>query len=158
MPNSLPRVGDVSPYFTLTSDADEAITLSQYRGVANVVLYFYPKSDTPGCTLEACNFRDNYTALIEAGSVILGVSPDPVKKQAKFVEKHALPFPILADPDHSVAECYGLWKEKSFMGRKYMGVERTTFIIDKEGVVREVFEKVKVAGHSEEVLAALKSL
>jgi peroxiredoxin Q/BCP len=121
------------------------------------VLYFYPRADTPGCTKEACAFRDDYSAYEEAGVVILGVSPDTVKKQAKFKEKWDLPFPLIADPDHAIADAYGVWGPKKFMGREYEGVHRTTFIIDKKGNIKKVFENVKPAEHSQEILAVMQS-
>jgi peroxiredoxin Q/BCP len=130
------------------------VSLSDYRG-KDIVLYFYPKADTPGCTKEACAFRDDYSAYEKAGVTILGVSPDSVKAQAKFKEKYGLPFSLLADEDHAISNRYGVWGLKKFMGREYEGVFRTTFLIDKEGMIREVFEKVKPAEHSQEILAAL---
>ena len=121
------------------------------------MLYFYPKDDTPGCTTEACKFRDDYSAYQEAGVVILGVSPDSPKSHAKFKAKYQLPFTLLADEDHKVCEMYGVWGRKKFMGREYDGVLRTTFLIGEDGVIKKVFEDVKPADHSAEVLAALKS-
>jgi peroxiredoxin Q/BCP len=158
MAEERPEVGAVAPDFTLMDQSGNPVTLSSFRGKSTVVLYFYPKADTPGCTVEACGFRDASTAYTEAGAVVLGVSPDTVKKQAKFAEKHQLGFQLLADEGHAVAEAYGVWKEKTFMGKKYMGVERVTFLIDKQGVIRRVFPKVTPAGHAEEVLTAVKSL
>jgi peroxiredoxin Q/BCP len=144
----------MAPDFELQDDQGKLVKLSDYRGKI-VVLYFYPRADTPGCTKEACAFRDDYTAYEDRGVVILGASPDTVDKQAKFKEKFGLPFPLLADPDHKLAEKYGVWGLKKFMGRESMGVLRTTFLIDGQGKVIEVFEKVRPAEHSAEILAAL---
>jgi peroxiredoxin Q/BCP len=145
-----------APEFSLKDDTGKTVSLSDFRG-RPVILYFYPKDDTPGCTTEACAFRDDYSAYQEAGALILGVSPDSVKSHVKFKEKFGLPFPLLADEDHKVCELYGAWGPKKFMGREYDGVLRTTFIIDAEGNIARVFENVKPAGHSAEILAALKS-
>ena len=131
--------------------------LSDFKGKA-VVLYFYPKDDTPGCTQEACDFRDEYSALKKAGAVVLGVSPDDAKSHGKFAGKFKLPFPLLADTDHSVALAYGAWAEKSMYGRKYMGIVRSTFLIGPDGAVARVWPKVKVKGHVEEVREALGAL
>ncbi|MFZ5625619.1 MAG: thioredoxin-dependent thiol peroxidase [Gemmatimonadota bacterium] len=147
--------GTKAPAFTLKSDAGETVSLSDFKG-KKVVLYFYPKDDTPGCTTEACELRDNWRAIQQAGAVVLGISPDGVQSHQKFKARHDLPFPLLADEDHKVAEAYGAWGEKSMYGRKYQGILRTTFIIDESGEVRRVFEKVKPKGHAAEVLAALK--
>jgi peroxiredoxin Q/BCP len=146
--------GDPAPDFTLRSDADEDVTLSSLRGKP-VVLYFYPKDDTPGCTAQACGIRDSYREFEQAGAIVLGVSPDGVAKHVKFREKYDLPFTLLADPDHEVAERYGVWGEKKYMGRAYMGVSRTTFVIDAGGTVAKVFENVKPATHADDVLSAL---
>jgi peroxiredoxin Q/BCP len=146
--------GSKAPDFTLATDSGEKLKLSTLKG-KNVVLYFYPKSDTPGCTTEACEFRDQNAAYAKADTVVLGVSPDPVKAQAKFRTKFDLPFTLLADEEHAVAEKYGVWVEQGMYGKKYMGVERSTFIIDKEGKIAKIFPKVKPAGHAAEVLAAL---
>ena len=132
------------------------VTLAKLKG-SPVVLYFYPKDDTPGCTKEACAFRDAFTDYKKAGAVILGVSPDEPESHAKFAKKFDLPFTLLADPDHKVSEAYGVWKEKNMYGKKYMGVEHTTFVIDAKGIVRKVFPKVKVDGHSAAVLDAVKA-
>jgi peroxiredoxin Q/BCP len=148
------KPGTQAPDFVLQEDSGMERSLSQYRGQP-VVLYFYPKDDTPGCTKEACSFRDDYSAYQEAGVTILGVSPDSVKKHQKFREKYQLPFTLLADPDHKVCELYGAWGRKKFMGREYDGVLRTTFLISPEGVIIKVFENVKPAEHSAEVLDAL---
>lgn len=148
--------GSQAPEFTLLDDAGVEHRLADYRGQP-VVLYFYPKDDTPGCTTEACNFRDDYSQYQQAGVVILGVSPDSVKSHAKFKTKFSLPFPLLADEGHQVCEQYGVWGRKKFMGREYDGVFRTTFLIDAQGWVARVFENVKPDGHSQEILAALKA-
>lgn len=146
-----------APDFSLETDNGESLKLSSLKG-KNVVLYFYPKSDTPGCTTEACEFRDQNKAYTKADTVVLGVSPDPVKAQAKFRTKFDLPFKLLADTEHAVAEKYGVWVEKSMYGKKYMGVERSTFIINKQGKIARIFSKVKPAGHAAEVLAELANL
>jgi peroxiredoxin Q/BCP len=128
------------------------VKLSQFKGKKNVVLYFYPRDDTPGCTKEACGFRDHYPDLEETETVVLGVSTDTVASHEKFAGKFSLPFPLIADEDHSIAEKYGVWKEKSMYGRRYMGIERSTFVIDPDGKVAEIYDKVKVKGHVEDVL------
>ena len=143
-----------APDFELTDETGAVRKLSDFRGKP-VVLYFYPKDDTPGCTTEACNFRDDYSAYEKAGVMILGVSPDSVKSHVKFKEKFGLPFPLLADEEHQVCELYGVWALKKFMGREYLGVLRTTFLIDAGGQIVRVFENVKPAEHSAELLAAL---
>lgn len=152
MPNI--QEGQPAPDISLRTDAGDPFELSSLRG-KNVVLYFYPKADTPGCTKEACSFRDNSAKFSKGNTVIVGVSPDPERAQAKFKEKFGLPFTLLADTDHKAAEAYGVWKEKSMYGRKYMGIERTTFVIDPEGRIKKIFPKVRVEGHAEEVLAAI---
>src|SRR5579862_7126515 len=136
------REGDPAPDFTLRSDAGEEITLSSLRG-RPVVLYFYPKDDTPGCTAQACGIRDAYAEFEQAGAVVLGVSPDTEAKHVKFKEKYELPFTLLADPEHEVAERYGTWGEKRYMGRTYMGVSRSTFVIAPDGTIANVMEDVK---------------
>jgi len=146
--------GTPAPDFALTSDTGETIRLSGLRG-RPVVIYFYPKDDTPGCTTQACGIRDVYGEFERAGAVVLGISPDTEKSHGKFRDKYSLPFPLLADTDHSVADTYGVWTEKAFMGKKYMGVTRATFVVDAEGVVKKVFPKVKPATHADDVLAAL---
>jgi peroxiredoxin Q/BCP len=152
-----PAVGAEAPDFTLLTDAGEPLTLAALRG-RPVVLYFYPKDDTSGCTTEACEFRDLFPRFAEGDAVILGVSPDPVRSHVKFKAKYALPFTLLADTEHAVSEAYGTWQEKSMYGRKYMGVARTTFLVDRDGRIARVFEKVKPAGHAEEVAAAVAAL
>jgi peroxiredoxin Q/BCP len=146
--------GDQAPDFTLQSDAGTDVTLSSLRGHP-VVLYFYPRDDTPGCTKQACGIRDVYGELERAGAVVLGVSPDDERSHVKFKQKYDLPFTLLADTDHSVAEQYGVWGEKSFAGRKYMGVNRSTFVIGEDGTVKKVLHDVKPATHADDVLAAL---
>lgn len=146
--------GSKAPAFTLPTDDGSSVSLTDLAG-KKVVLYFYPKDDTSGCTLQACEFRDSWEAVQQAGAVVLGVSPDGVTSHQKFRDKFALPFALLADEDHAVAERYGVWGEKSMYGRKYFGILRTTFVIDEEGRIAHVFEKVKPEGHAAEVLAVL---
>lgn len=146
--------GKTAPDFTLPSDQDGDVTLSGLRG-RRVILYFYPKDDTSGCTTQACGLRDEMPRFEEVDAVVLGVSPDSVASHAKFRKKYDLNFPLLADEDHEVAEAYGVWKEKSMYGRKYMGIERSTFLIDEDGVVAEAWRKVKPKGHAELVAKAL---
>ncbi|MDQ2691046.1 MAG: thioredoxin-dependent thiol peroxidase [Chloroflexota bacterium] len=146
--------GISAPDFELLDDTNTPRKLSDFRG-QNVVLYFYPADDTPGCRKEACNFRDDYSAYEEAGVVILGVSPDDVKSHAKFKKKYQLPFPLLADPGHRVCDLYQVWGPKKFMGREYEGVLRTTYLIDGDGIILKVFEQVRPAEHSTEVLSTL---
>jgi peroxiredoxin Q/BCP len=148
------KQGDPAPDFEVQDDQGQAFQLSSLKG-KDVVLYFYPKADTPGCTKESCSFRDSISEFKKHGAVVLGVSPDTPSAQAKFKAKYELSFPLLADADHHVAEAYGVWKEKSMYGKAYMGVERTTFLIGKDGRIRKIFEKVKPEGHAEEVLATL---
>src|SRR5919204_2277615 len=146
--------GKPAPDFELTSDSGETIKLSSLRGKP-VVLYFYPKDDTPGCTTQACGIRDAYGEFERAGAVVLGVSPDDARSHVKFKSKYDLPFTLLADTDHSVAEQYGVWGEKSYRGRRYMGVSRSTFVIDSDGTVKKTIRNVKPATHADEALAAL---
>ena len=148
------KEGDTAPAIHLDTDSGEHFDLISLKG-QNVVLYFYPKADTPGCTKEACEFRDSSKKFTKANTVIVGISPDATKAQAKFKDKFDLPFTLLADVDHKVAEDYGVWKEKSMYGKKYMGVERTTFVIGPDGKIKKIFPKVSVDGHAEEVLAAI---
>jgi peroxiredoxin Q/BCP len=145
---------DPAPDFTLTADDGSTVRLSELRG-RKVILYFYPRADTPGCTVEACEFRDALPRIEEEGAVVLGISPDPVKDLAKFRDKYDLNFRLLADEDHQAAEEYGVWKEKSMFGKKYMGVERSTFVIDEEGRIARAFHQVKPQGHAAEVLQEL---
>jgi peroxiredoxin Q/BCP len=146
--------GVKAPDFSLAADDGTTVTLKALKG-RKVVLYFYPKDDTSGCTKEACGFRDRWSDVKQAGAIVLGVSPDAVTSHQKFKQKYQLPFPLLADPDHLVAEAYAAWGEKSMYGKKYKGILRTTFLIDGEGRIVRVFEKVKPEGHAAEVLAAL---
>lgn len=152
------KEGDKAPDFTLSSSDGGKVTLKDFKGKENVVLYFYPKDDTPGCTKEACSFRDQRKLFQAESAEIFGVSFDSVDSHKKFIGKYKLSFPLLADEDKTVAKKYGVYKEKSFMGKSYMGIERTTFVIDKDLKIRKIFPKVKVDGHTEEVLAAVKSL
>ncbi len=150
-------VGGLAPEFDLHTDSGERLSLRSLRG-KTVILYFYPKDDTPGCTTEACGFRDLFPRFSAGDAVILGVSPDSVASHVKFKQKFAIPFPLLADEDHAVAERYGVWVEKMTYGRKRMGIERTTFVIGPDGMVKRVFAKVKADGHAEEVASALADL
>jgi peroxiredoxin Q/BCP len=146
--------GKPAPTFTLPSDSGEDVSLEAMRGKP-VVLYFYPKDDTPGCTAQACGIRDASGEFGERGAIVLGVSPDSVRKHVKFRDKYELPFTLLADEDHAVAETYGVWVEKSFAGKRYMGVERSTFVIDADGNTAKVMRRVKPDTHADDVLAAL---
>ena len=150
----MPSEGDPAPDFALPSDDGRTIALKDLRG-KKVVLYFYPNDDTPGCTKEACSFRDNLARVTSKGAVVLGVSRDTLSSHGKFRDKYHLNFPLLADVDGRVTEAYGVWKEKSNYGRTYWGIERTTFLLDEKGVIARVWPKVKVEGHTDEVLAAL---
>ncbi len=147
------KEGATAPAFKTTNTDGESVSLKDLRG-QKVVLYFYPKDDTPGCTKEACSFRDAYAKFKKRGITILGVSPDSEKAHQKFTAKYKLPFTLLADTDHSIADAYGVYGEKKFMGRTYMGVHRTTFLIDEKGKIKKVFEKVKPEDHANEVLEA----
>jgi len=149
--------GDVAPDIRLETDAGEVFQLSSLTGKA-VVLYFYPRADTPGCTVEACEFRDAREELSKRNAVIVGVSPDPLEPQARFKTKYGLPFTLLCDVDKTAALAYGVWKEKNMYGRKVMGLERTTFLIGEDGRIRKIFNKVKPQGHGEQVLEALAAL
>ena len=148
------KEGDLAPAISLQTHANEPFELSSLQG-KNVILYFYPKADTPGCTKQACAFKESGPKFSAANTVIVGVSPDASKAQAKFRDKFDLPFTLLADVDHKAADDYGVWGEKSMYGKKYMGVDRVTFVIDPQGKIKKIFPKVKVDGHAEEVLAAL---
>lgn len=151
------KTGQKAPDFKLPDENGKLHKLSDYKG-KTVVLYFYPADDTPGCTLEACNFRDDYLKYKAAGAVILGVSPDDEQSHEKFKEKFSLPFPLLADVGHKVSEQYGVWAEKTMFGKKYMGVVRSTFLIDPQGKIAEIYSKVSVPKHSEKVLKAVEEL
>ncbi len=148
--------GDTAPEFTLAASGGDTISLDSLRG-QDVVLFFYPKDDTSGCTAEACGFRDRYGDLSSAQATVLGISPDPVTSHDHFAAKFSLPYPLLADTDHQVAEAYGTWKERSMYGKKFMGIERSTFLIDGEGKIKKVWRKVKPEGHADEVLEALRA-
>lgn len=145
------KTGDKAPDFTANDQNGNPVTLSDYRG-KKVVLYFYPKDNTPGCTAEACNLRDNYEELQKAGYVILGISKDSEKSHQKFIDKYELPFTLIADTEKEVHEKYGTWIEKSMYGRKYMGTARTTFVVDENGIIQEVIEKVKTKDHTAQIL------
>ena len=149
--------GEIAPDFTLQDDSGRTVRFSEYRG-RPVVLYFYPQDDTPGCTKEACSFRDRKAEIEARGAAVLGVSPDDVASHGAFRDKYSLNFPLLADEGHAVADRYGAWREKNMYGKKLMGVQRSTFLIDREGTVRKVWKRVSVDGHDEEVLAALGTL
>lgn len=155
---TLPKVGNLAPVFTLRNQDDEAISLKQFRDNKNVVLYFYPKAMTPGCTTQACGLRDVRAQYEALDTVVLGVSPDPVERLARFRDKHDLNFDLLADPDHAVAEKYGVWGLKKFMGREFMGIIRTTFIIGKDGRLLHILDKFKTKDHHDNVVALLKEL
>jgi peroxiredoxin Q/BCP len=148
------KVGDVAPKFSVMTSGGGKISLADFKG-QNVILYFYPKDDTPGCTKEACAFRDHFADFKKAGAAILGVSTDPVKSHDKFAEKFKLPFPLLADEDKKIVQAYGVWGEKSFMGRKYQGTFRVTFLIGSDGKIKKIWPEVKPEEHAAEVLAAL---
>jgi len=152
----IPQEGNKAPDFNMPSSTGANIALKDLKD-KNVVMYFYPKDDTPGCTVEACGLRDSFKEIEKLNAVILGVSPDSVKSHSKFITKFQLPFTLLADEDKKCAKDYGVWVEKSMYGKKYMGVARTTFIIDKNGKIAKVFEKVKPEGHNTEIINSLKS-
>ena len=151
------KVGDKAPAFSLPSSEGKNVALKDCKG-KNVVLYFYPKDDTPGCTKEACSFRDNLGRVRKNGAEVFGISADSIHAHEKFIEKYGLTFPLLSDENKEVIKAYGVWKEKSMYGRKYMGIERTTFIIDEKGKIAQIFPKVKVEGHTEEVIEKLTEL
>ena len=150
--------GNIAPDFNAASTTGQTIQLKNYRGQKNVVLYFYPKDDTPGCTVEACGFRDSSKAIEKQGAVVLGVSADRVSDHEKFIKKFNLPFPLLSDETKTMCQDYGVIAPKSMFGKKYLGIVRTTFVINKEGRIAKIFEKVKPPGHHDEVLAVLKTL
>jgi len=143
--------GDAAPGFSAKDQNGNEIKLSDFEG-KKVILYFYPKDDTPGCTAQACNLRDNYEAILNKGYVVLGVSVDNEKSHVKFIKKFDLPFPLLADTDHAIVESYGVWVEKSMYGRTYMGTARTTFVIDEKGVIEEIIQKVDTKNHTDQIL------
>jgi len=150
------KEGNAAPAFTAKNTNGETVRLKDLRG-QKVVLYFYPKDDTPGCTKQACSFRDAFADFKKLGIKVLGVSPDSEASHQKFTAKYKLPFALLADPDHAIADAYGVWGEKKFMGRTYMGVKRITFLIDEKGKIKKIFEKVKPGEHAAEVLEAFES-
>ncbi len=150
------KVGDQAPDFAALDQDGKPVKLSEFKG-RSVILYFYPKDDTTGCTKEACGFRDDFASFKKKGAVVLGVSPDPVKSHAKFVKKYSLPFTLVADEDKAIVEAYGVWGQKSFMGRKYMGVYRVTFLIGPDGKIKHIWPEVKPPEHAKEVLAALEA-
>ncbi|CAG4991125.1 Putative peroxiredoxin bcp [Dyadobacter sp. CECT 9275] len=145
------QVGDVAPDFTAKDQDGKEIKLSAFKG-KKVIMYFYPKDDTPGCTAQACNLRDNYDVLLQKGYVVLGVSVDSEKSHLKFIKKFNLPFPLIADTEHAIVEKYGVWVEKSMYGRTYMGTARTTFVLDEDGVITEIIEKVDTKDHTDQIL------
>jgi peroxiredoxin Q/BCP len=147
-------VGAAAPAFSAPDQAGTIVSLSDFKGKM-VILYFYPKDDTPGCTVEACTFRDEHSAFLKKGCVVLGVSPDNAKSHTKFIEKFSLPFPLLSDTDKKISEAYHVWVEKSMYGKKYMGVERSTFVIDPAGKLKAIYRKVKPAEHIADILATL---
>ena len=149
------KEGDKAPAFTAAGSGGGSVSLSDFKG-KHVVLYFYPRDDTPGCTKEACSFRDQFALLKRAGAVILGVSADPVASHEKFIRKFKLPFPLLADVDRKIVQAYGVWGEKRFMGRKYMGIHRVTFLIGPDGRIKRIWPAVKPETHAVEVVAALE--
>jgi peroxiredoxin Q/BCP len=149
------KEGDPAPDFTAPASGGTTVSLSQFRG-KHVVLYFYPRDDTPGCTKEACGFRDIYAEITQAGAVVLGVSVDPVKAHDKFITKFKLPFTLIADDDKTIVQKYGVWGQKSFMGRKYMGVFRVTFLIDPKGRIQKIWPNVKPEQHAAEVLETIR--
>lgn len=151
-----PRAGDPAPDFELQTDEGTTVRLADYRG-KQVVLFFYPRADTPGCIKEACGFRDDYLAFQGQDVIVLGISPDTVRAQRRFRERYSFPYPLLADADHRVAEAYGVWEGKQLFGITYKGVMRTTFLIDEQGKIRRVYEGVVPDGHSQEILAELQS-
>lgn len=148
--------GDIAPDFDVNDQDGKKVKLSDYKG-KNIALYFYPRDMTPGCTKEACSFRDRYEDLQKNNIIVFGVSADDEKKHQKFIEKHELPFPLLADTENKVGELYGVWVEKNMYGKKYMGIKRTTFLIDQDGKILKIFKKVKVSEHADEVLEAFNA-
>ena len=154
----LPVIGKPAPDFTLPSTTGEPISLRSFKGKKTVILYFYPKDETPGCTREACDFRDQSAEFEKFDTVILGVSTDNLESHGKFRDKHHLPFPLLADEDATVAKQYGVYKQRNLYGKKYMGIERTTFLIGKDGKIANIFNKVKPEGHAEQVYQALQAM
>ena len=154
---AIPAVGAPAPDFTASTDSGATLSLADLRG-RPVVLYFYPRDDTPTCSAQACEFRDQFPRFDAAGAVVVGVSTDTVRSHARFREKYALPFTLVADPDHAIAEAWGVWQEKSMYGRKYMGIVRTTFLVDARGRIARVWERVRTKGHGEDVAQAVAAL
>lgn len=155
---ALPKIGNLAPAFTLLDQDGNKVSLKQFRGNSNVVLYFYPKAMTPGCTVQACGIRDSKKELAKLDTVVLGVSPDPVARLGRFIEKQDLNFTLLSDEDHAVTEKYGAWGLKKFMGREFMGVLRSTYIIGKDGRLKHIMDKVKTKTHHDDVIALIKDL
>ena len=155
---AFPKIGNIAPAFTLEDQRGESVSLKSFRERHNVVLYFYPKAMTPGCTAQACGLRDRRAALEALDTIALGVSPDPVARLGKFVDKEGLNFPLLADEDHAVAEKYGAWGLKKFMGREFMGILRTSFIIGKDGRLKHIMDKVKTRTHHDDAIALIREL
>lgn len=155
---ALPKIGNLAPAFTLLNQDGEKVSLKQFRNQQNVVLYFYPKAMTPGCTNQACGLRDSLKAYTKLDTVVLGLSPDPISRLRKFGEKYSLNFDLLADDHHSVADKYGVWGLKKFMGREFMGLIRTTFIVGKDGRLKQIMEKVKTKTHHDDVIACMREL
>jgi peroxiredoxin Q/BCP len=154
---SLPKIGNLAPAFSLVNQRGEKVSLKDFKGKKNVVLYFYPKASTPGCTVQACGIRDTQSEFAKLDTVVLGVSPDSPGKLQKFIDKYDLNFDLLADEDHAIAETYGVWALKKFMGKEFMGILRTSFIIDKEGRLRHIMDKVNTKTHDQDVLAILQN-
>ncbi|WP_439101459.1 thioredoxin-dependent thiol peroxidase [Congregibacter sp.] len=155
---AFPKIGNLAPAFSLLDEDGKKVSLKDFRDKKNVVLYFYPKAMTPGCTTQACGLRDSQSALKKRDTVVLGVSPDPVNRLGRFIEKQDLNFTLLSDEDHAIAEKYGCWGLKKFMGKEFMGILRTTFIIGKDGRLKYVMDKVKTKTHHDDVLTAIKDL
>lgn len=155
---AFPKIGVMAPAFTLLDQDGKKVSLKQFKGEKNVVLYFYPKAMTPGCTVQACGIRDSKKAFAKLDTVVLGVSPDPVARLGRFIEKQDLNFTLLSDEDHAVTEKYGCWDLKKFMGREFMGVLRTTFVIGKDGRLKHVMDKVKTKSHHDDVIALIQEL
>ena len=155
---AFPKIGNNAPAFSLKNQKGETVSLKDFKGEKNVVLYFYPKAMTPGCTTQACGMRDSKAEFARQDTVILGVSPDPVERLQKFQDKENLNFDLLSDEDHKIAEKYGVWGLKKFMGREYMGINRISFVIDKQGKLRHIMEKVKTKTHNDDILAIVKAL
>ena len=155
---AFPKIGNMAPAFTLLDQDGNKVSLKQFRGEKNVVLYFYPKAMTPGCTVQACGIRDSKKQLAKLDTVVLGVSPDPVARLGRFIEKQDLNFTLLSDEDHAITEKYGAWGLKKFMGREFMGVLRSTFIIGKDGRLKHVMDKVKTKSHHDDVMALIQEL